>query len=43
MPSLRATWRASSTASVPQQLPKRFVASDGSAHGQTRMVTPTTS
>ena len=43
MPSARATARASSVASVPQQLPKRFVASVAACHGQTRMVMPTTS
>src|SRR5216110_2940394 len=43
MPRARATCRASSAASVPQQLPKRFVGSAGSDQGQTRMVTPTTS
>src|SRR6516162_6584264 len=43
MPRARATWRASSTASVPQQLPNRFVGSSSSWRGQTRMVTPTTS
>src|SRR6516164_8632425 len=43
MPRARATWRASSTASVPQQLPNRFVGSSASCRGQTRMVIPTTS
>src|SRR5215470_5167892 len=43
MPSARATWRASSTASVPQQLPNRFVGASASCRGQTRMVIPTTS
>ena len=43
MPRRRATWRASSTVSGEQQLPKRRVASSDSRHGQTRSVTPTTS
>src|SRR3990170_26961 len=43
MPSVRATRRASSTASVPQHAPKRRSGSAGSRQGQTRIVTPTTS
>src|SRR4029450_7035820 len=43
MPSALATRRASSTASVPQHEPKRAEASAASCHGQTRIVTPTTS
>src|SRR5688572_10557960 len=43
MPSVRATRRASSTASLPQQAPKGFVASPPGAPGQTRIVTPMTS
>src|SRR5215475_2953819 len=43
MPSVAATRRASSTASVPQHEPKRAVASAASCQGATRIVTPTTS
>src|SRR5262245_55242765 len=43
MPSVAATRRASSTASVPQHDPKRAEASAASCHGHTRIVTPTTS
>src|SRR6185436_3948453 len=43
MPSVAATRRASSTASVPQHEPKRAEASVASCQGHTRIVTPTTS
>src|SRR6266540_7499150 len=43
MPSVRATFRASSADSIEQQLPKRLAGSSASRHGQTRSVTPTTS
>src|SRR3972149_61911 len=43
MPSARAARRAPSTASVPQQAPKRRSGAAGSPQRQTRIVTPTTS
>src|SRR5580765_7051859 len=43
MPSLRATWRASSTLSGEQQLPNLAARLSGSRQGHTRRVTPMTS